>query len=313
MFAQLPTKRPRSLFLVTIAGAALLACVWPVGAFAKQEGQKAAGQKEAEPLTLAALPKGTKLILLDGNFHIVRSYEKKGDRVRYFSVERSAWEELPVALVDWEATARAQADAERARQQSIEKIRELELAERTKNLDVDASIEYAPGKYLPDGPGLWVIENDVPLPLLPVGADFKLDKGRLLTQILVPVPVIPTRHKVQIAGQKAVLRITAPRPEFYIRTEDAHEPELELIRATVKGKVREVQRISSNIVGEKNTQRKTVSVERWPVAKGVFRLTLSQPLEPGEYAVAEILPEGMSLYVWDFGMDAPPVSSKKYP
>ena len=251
----------------------------------------------------AALPKGKKLILTDGNYHLVRSYERKGERVRYFSVERSAWEELPAEMVDWEATARAEAEAERLRQETAEKIRELELAERTKDVDVDASIEYAPGKYLPEGPGLWVIEGELALPLLPVGLDTKRDKGRLLAQILVPVPIIPTRHKVQIAGKKAVLRVAITRPEFYIRTEDAHEPELELIRATVKGNSREVQRVSTNIAGERSASRKTISVERWPVAKGVFRLTLSQTLEPGEYVVAEVLPEGLSLYVWDFGVD----------
>jgi hypothetical protein len=53
-----------------------------------------------------------------------------------------------------------------------------------------------------------------------------------------------------------------------------------------------------------DTKRDSISIERWEVAPTVFRFTLSQALPPGEYALAEILPDGMNLYVWDFGVDA---------
>jgi hypothetical protein len=86
----------------------------------------------------------------------------------------------------------------------------------------------------------------------------------------------------------------------------------------VKGGAREVERISTNIVGQKSEDRKGISIERWKLAKGVFRLTLSQSLVPGEYVFAEILPdEGMDLGVWEFGVDAPasakPPASPKSP
>jgi hypothetical protein len=51
-------------------------------------------------------------------------------------------------------------------------------------------------------------------------------------------------------------------------------------------------------------KRDTISVERWEIAPTVFRFTVSKPLPPGEYALAEILPGGMNLFVWDFGVDA---------
>ena len=62
----------------------------------------------------AFMPRGKKLCLTDGTFQIVRSYEKQGDSVRYYSVERSAWEEIPATMVDWKATAQAEADDAKA-------------------------------------------------------------------------------------------------------------------------------------------------------------------------------------------------------
>ena len=46
-------------------------------------------------ITVPLAAETAKLILKDGAHHLVRSYERKGDRVRFFSVERDQWEELP--------------------------------------------------------------------------------------------------------------------------------------------------------------------------------------------------------------------------
>jgi hypothetical protein len=39
------------------------------------------------------------------------------------------------------------------------------------------------------------------------------------------------------------------------------------------------------------------------VATDVYRFTLGEALTPGEYVLAELLPDGLNMYVWDFGVD----------
>jgi hypothetical protein len=240
--------------------------------------------------------------------------------VRYYSVERSTWEEIPADLVDWDAPQKAEVEDANRQQELAEKVRATQVAERAAEIDVGSSIEVAPGVFLPENEGMYVIEDKFVQPMTQSTATVKLDKGRLLTQVLVPIPVVPTRHRVQIPGKRAELRLTTNQPEFYMRVdldddrpssspqnrkgpEAPREPEFVLIHADVKGDARVIELISTDIVGEHQSHRNAISIQRWTVARGVYRVTLSEPLKPGEYALTEILPEGMNLYVWDFGVD----------
>ena len=53
---------------------------------------------------VAAFAANIKLYLKDGGFHVVREYKVEGDRINYYSVERSQWEEIPLELVDLKRT-----------------------------------------------------------------------------------------------------------------------------------------------------------------------------------------------------------------
>ncbi len=199
------------------------------------------------------LPRGKRLILKDGADQLVSSYEIHGDRVRYYSVERSQWEEIPTDLVDWDATRKAEAAQAQQQQAMVEKVRAAEAARKAEPLDVDASVEAAPGVFLPPGEGLFVFDGKAVLPLEQAEAGIKVDKGQLLKQVLVPIPIVPSRRNVQLAGKQAKFRITNPQPEFYLRTADAREPQIELIRAQVRGddsRVRPVAVMLEGIVKE---------------------------------------------------------------
>jgi hypothetical protein len=294
-----------------MAGVLLAVCLAP--GFAA--GARAQQPAKSDQPSKAAAPARIKLFLKDGSYQMVRSYERQGERVRYYSLERSAWEEIPAALVDWEATRKGEEDARQKLAEIDAKMGEIRRAQIAEEVDVDASLEIAPGTFLPDACGLYVLEGKSTRLLAQNMAEVKRDKGRVLTQIIVPVPIIPSRHWARLPGPRSAIRINTPNPEFFIRLEGGREPELELIRARVKGKMREFASISTWITGDQETNRKLVSVEKWQIARGVFRLTLSESLAPGEYVLAEVIPdEGLNLAVWDFGVDGPakpPASAKK--
>ena len=272
--------------------------------------------QETQPPTAAAdeapsLPRGKKLILKNGEDQLVGSYEVQGDRVRYYSVERSQWEEIPTDLVDWDATHKAEAAQAQQQEALVEKVRASEAARKAEPVDVDASIEAAPGVFLPPGEGLFVLDGKAVLPLTQVEAGLKTDKGQLLKQVLIPIPIVPSRRNVRVAGQQAKFRIRNSQPEFYMRTADAREPRMELLRAKVTGDARQLESLDT-LFKQEVSNRKTLPLQSWEVVKGVYRFTLGAPLEPGEYAFAEIVQgEGMNLYVWDFGVDPPASQSAK--
>lgn len=250
----------------------------------------------------------------DGTFQMVREYKVEGDRVRYYSMEEQQWEEMPEMLVDWEATKKATAD-ETARDASlVSKVHTQEQGRRAQPLDIDASIEAAEGVFLPPGEGLFVFDGKAISQLTQADIDSKISKKKAIEKVLVPIPLVPSRHIVSIQGPRAKLRVKPGQTEFYMRTADGREPEMNLVRAKVHGDKREIANIDEMFKREV-ASAKTVGIQRWLLAPGVYRFTLSQTLEPGEYALAEIVQNTqMSIYVWDFGMDmgeAPPAQAPK--
>ena len=259
----------------------------------------------------------------------MREYQRNGDRVRYFSEERHAWEEIPAAMVDWDATAKAEKDSENASTVLLNKVHAQEEAARIDTvLDVDASLPVAPGVFLPPGEGMFLIEGKSVTPMVQVGSEIKADKKTLLKQIASPIPIVAGKQNVEIPGTKAKLRIHASiSPEFYLReappdpdsvSRVEHSsrpgetgPDVELLHAVVKGNRRRLESIRSMFGHELGTERSTMSLQRWEVAATVYRFTLGEPLPPGEYALAEILPDGMNLFVWDFGVDGPSSGAEK--
>jgi hypothetical protein len=253
--------------------------------------------------SVPVLPRGKKLMLKDGDLQVVREYKVEGDRVRYYSMESHQWEEMPASLVDWDATRKMEAEAAKADAATVARVHAREEANKGPQLDIDASLEAAPNVFIPQGEGAYVFDGNAVVPLVQAVTDVKGDKGRTFKQVLVPIPIIPSRRHISIPGVHSKLRITTSQPEFYIRTADGHEPEMQLIQTKTKGYSRFVENIDT-LFKQDTAMAETLPMQRWIIANGVFRFTLGQPIPPGEYVLAELVQtDGISVYVWDFGVD----------
>jgi hypothetical protein len=276
-------------------------------------GQQTASQtpQGAQTSIPETLPKGKKLILADGSFQMVREYHREGDRVRYYSVERSAWEEIPASLVNWDATQKAEAQQAARDKELAQKIKAGELAARTADIDSDRSLEVRPGVILPDEAGLYLLDGQHISTLEQALAVSHLDKGRAIAKIVTGVPLISSKHSIDLPGSRAKLRIRSSDPEFYFRPVDGRDAHLSLLRLDVNGDKRNVESMNTNVADISTYKNHEVPLLAWEAARGVKRFTVDEKLEPGEYAITERRTDGeVDLYLWDFGVDANPAGTK---
>src|ERR1035441_6285276 len=106
-----------------------------------------------------------RLILKDGTYQNVRQYQIVGDRVRYISVERGGeWEELPAALVDWNATRKWErdhaAETVEAPSPAMKEAAEIDKEEAAERDEQKARThEVAKGLELPDEDGVFALDT----------------------------------------------------------------------------------------------------------------------------------------------------------
>lgn len=307
-------------YLLTLAASAIAAAFLSAPPVLRAQTSQESSPSQSDLPSNAGLARGKKLVLKDGSFQLIREYQKKGDRVRFYSVERADWEEIPAAMVDWDATTKAATAEEKQNAEMLATVHHQQEEIRTDMpLDVDASLIIAPGIFLPTGEGMFALDGKLVTTLDQVAADSKTDKKQFLKRVLVPIPIVADKKNIEIPGSHARIRVSSGHPEFYLREAPPDPdrrspvqhssrpgevgPEVELIRVDVKGNKRLVESINSYFGDQVTEDRKTISIQSWQVTPNVYRYTLSQPLPPGEYVLAEILPDGLNLYVWDFGVD----------
>ena len=142
-------------------------------------------------LVFTAWAANLKLYLKDGSYHIVREYQLLPDRVHFYSVERSGWEDVPLDLVDLKRTQTEVANRQTRLEEDAKVMADEEKAER--NLAKEKSrIPQDPGAY-------WLLGNEVQVMKL-AESSVHTNKGRAILKRLSPVPLITGKATLEIGG-----------------------------------------------------------------------------------------------------------------
>ena len=244
-----------------------------------------------------ALAANTKLYLTDGTWHSVREYQVLADRVRYFSVERSDWEEIPLSLVDLKKTQGDLAEMEK----SLRAEKKVEAEEMQAERDVRREV-----RAVPKEPGLYFVLDQAKFRTLK-HAELRVvsNKRRSILAKLAPIPIVSGRSTLEIDGTASAVVLEVDRPEFYLRLSEVERFALVKLWPGVNTKV--PSRIVEKweilpIVKEVVRERQEVQIFRKQVGDDLYKVWPMEPLAPGEYAWIQYTDGKENTQAWDFGV-----------
>lgn len=244
-----------------------------------------------------------KLYMKDGTYELVKSYEVRGGRVRYYSIERSAWEEVPVSLVDLDATERAQREEKVEKEKILEEAREIDRQKYEK--PQEAGYEITHGIHLPREEGVFAFDGIRVIRMIRSSAEVVTDKKRAVL-LAISGPLLRNRAFVVLPGANAAVRILVQHPTFYVQLADGGGTRLEMIAVKPGKEARLVEKIEwRGGQGKPPVLKAAARLERTELAPGLVRLKLAVPLSKGEYALGELAQGKANLDLWDFGIDEP--------
>jgi hypothetical protein len=285
-----------------------------------------------------------RLILKDGSYQLVTKYEVKGDRVRYMSAERDEWEEMPSSLVDWPATEKYEKDrvAGAAAPEAVALDKELEQEREAEEAQLP---QVAPGLRIPEASGVFLLdsfqgESQLNEIQQTAGDVNRNTKGNIFRGAINPIA--SAKQTIELDGAHATVQSHVGVPSLYINVEETpgqsdaapskdsthaqspqqpQQPEqplvpydrFRIVRTDVKNGRRIVGDVKRQVTGKISQEQHVAKATITRVAGGWFKVTPTEPLAPGEYAVVEMMgKEGMNLYLWDFGVN-PKAPANKNP
>lgn len=258
-----------------------------------------------------------RLIMKDGSYQAATKWDVVGERVRYYSAERYDWEEVPKEMVDWPATDKY--NSERAGQRD-ETIKEIAKADEADEREAPLLV---PGLRLPNTGGVFLLDtlNNQPqlVELIQNGGELNKHTGRNILRAAINPLSLSSTQTIELKGEHARVQSHLGQPAIFLNidTSDNSQPVFTqkpsdkdqqpnrygIVRVENKKGVRIVGKLNVAMYGKVSQKESWIPVTTSPLGDWV-KLTPSEPLPPGEYAVVELLDKKqINLFVWDFGVN----------
>lgn len=267
-----------------------------------------------------------RLILKDGSYQIATKWEIHGDRVHFYSAERYDWEDIPNSLVDWDATNKFNQQNPRGANANVspEEVKQVDAEEKAEREKEEAARPLvAPGLRLPDSGGVFLFDRYRGQPQLVEipqnGGELNKQTGKnIMRAVINPIPT-GSKQSIELKGTHANAQAHEPTATLYVDvTPSSSEAQdnktaselnsadrFKIVRVQAKKNSRVVSNVKISLLGKVSNQEDIIPTTAEQVNGGEWlKLTPQHPLEPGEYAVVEMLdPKTINMFVWDFGVN----------
>ena len=287
----------------------------------------------------ASTPHRIHLILKDGSYQIVMSYQIVGNVVHYISAERGgAEEEIPLSLVDLDATKRwekqhtqSSADPNNPEPPAIDPELLKEEADRAA-----LTPEVAKDLRLPEEDSTLALDtfHGTPelVPLAQTDSDLNRNTGHNLLKAAVN-PLSAAHEIVTLKGETSPVQLHVKDPVLYLRigdetvgntagpalTVDTHgatsripndpgggspNSRYVIVRTDVRTGARVIASFRIPLLGTGQRQEDVVETTAELLPGGHWlKITPKEPLDFGEFALMEVISDkAVNLGVWDFGV-----------
>ncbi len=254
-----------------------------------------------------------RLILKDGSYQPITEYKIEGDRVHFQSAERYDWEDIPTELIDWDATNKYNTDPIKS-----DRTRDLRDAADEAATEANKSEDEAPtvatGLRLPDSDigGVYLLDDWHGQPELAEIVQNGAEVGQTSRKDVLRAALGSSHKAFEIAGAHAQVQSHVAKPEIFLCVEQSEKAvdvsdhyRIVRVASNVPKNTRSVATLNIKISGKTSESEKFVPSSAMKVNHGAWvKVAPNAPLEPGEYAVVEMLGDGeMNTYVWDFGVN----------